>query len=156
MSTKTKIQTLQDALNSADPNQICDALRAMRFGDTQAFQQGNFTSGANAALFAVANTFKIPALVSGEGAADSVSPSVPGFAKSLQFVRASAVGTAALGARIIGDAGATPSATVCAYDPTTGIITFEGTVTGVTIGWYPAPSDPTLLLTVAFGQSAEG
>jgi len=110
--TATKVETLKEVLNAANPTNLPDALNQVDIGDMVVPTKITFTGLTSAAahdITDVAHGSRRAALV-------------------LSSVRVTA-GAAAAGLRQIGDAAATPSATVAALSDDGKTITFEAGVT---------------------------
>lgn len=129
--TTTKTLTLKDALNQANPNEVADALAKVDLGTMFTVNHETITIPSGTTLnLLTQSTAKVAA----------------------QFVQAVRVVTGtATGVRIIGDAGATPSATVCALSADGTTITFEAAVTVVAVVWSAKPA--TDLTTIFIPQS---
>lgn len=110
-------QTLQDVLNSPNPNTLADTLRAV----------GNF--GEMVA--------QIDEVITVDPAATTCLLTKP--TKMLMMCSVLAHGTAALGPRIIGEEHTTPSSTKVKLGSDDQTLTFEGTVTSVRVKYIPLP-----------------
>lgn len=137
MSTVSVTQTLQEVLSKADPNRLADALRKVDLGNMLKVHKLTLTNTA------VAATIEMPAkgdLSITNGATVTTANAASGGNIMVPVaVRVSDVtgGTGAAGVRFVGDASATPSATVCALSADGSTLTFEGTVKAAVV-WYIA------------------
>jgi hypothetical protein len=138
--TATAAETLKGVLNQANPNKIADALAKVQLGTLLAPTIKTFTAITAAA-------------------AHDITDAAHGYCLPILAVvncRVTAVGTGALGARVMSDVGGTPGApgangpgiaTLSADGKT---ITFEGTVTGFVLTYVP---QSTADVTAAFVRS---
>lgn len=128
--TATRAQSMKEVVNQGDPAKVVSSLQKAKFGDMMELVDETITIPSGTTLnLLTASAAKRKAL-------------------TLQSVRV-VTGTAT-GLRQIGDAGATPSATVVAYNPATGILTFEAAITVARVVWVPAADvDPDTLLAPA-------
>ena len=110
--TTTKHESLKDALDQANPNQVADALQKTKLGTMLTPLKKTF-SALSASL-----THDLTDVAHGSGLA----------ALSIVTLRVTA-GAAAAGARFVTDAGGTASATVALLSDDGKTLTFEGTVT---------------------------
>lgn len=127
-------QSLQRVLTRANPQDLADALRAANMGHMLADAKAVFT-GLTAAAAQDITTAAAKAAVTLTGMTLDSGENLPPIGQ-ITYLRVTA-GAAAAGARIIGDAGATPSATVAALSDDGTTITFEGTVTAFVLGYRP-------------------
>ena len=126
--TTTMQDTMQRALDRANPNEVADLLKLTKLGhhlaNTKVVAAG-LTAAASfdvtTAAVRTASTITGLSLDTGENL-----PAI-GVVKTL---RVTTVGTAAAGARLVTDAGGTASATVALLSDDGKTLTFEGTVTG--------------------------
>jgi hypothetical protein len=142
-TTKTFAETIQTILNEANPNTLADALKKIALGTMMSpvkavvtgLTAANSFDLTSAAVFAKATVTGLPA---GEVPASALPP-----IRSVTTLRVTAVGTGALGPRVVTDAGGTagaPGATgpgIALLSDDGKTLTFEGTVTGFTIEYSP-------------------
>lgn len=139
--TTTKTISVQETINEGNLNQIADALALIKAGYALSPIKATFSGLAASAVLFIGSTATKAGVVAGAGtkgitlATGENYPSI-GHIKSVRVT----TGSAAAGVRAVTDAGGTASATVAllADDGTT--LTFENTVTGLVIEYYPAPA----------------
>jgi len=135
--TTTRTETVERALNDANPNKAADALHKMSVGTMLAPRKITFAALASAAAQDITTAAAF--------AAATISPVYPSDVVALPPMlsviacRVTA-GAAAAGVRTIGDSGATPSATVAALSDDGKTLTFEAGVTGFVLEYIPRPS----------------
>jgi hypothetical protein len=131
--TTTATQTIKEVLNQAAPGQLPDALRKVQLGTMLTPIKLVKTGLSSAASFDITS------------AALGSNPAALGI-----FTLRVTAGTAAAGVRMIGDAGATPSATVATLSDNGKTITFEDVATAFVMEYLPRPAADT---TGAFANS---
>lgn len=135
--TTTKADTNEATLNAADPNELADIARKMKMGGMFTPRKVTFAGMAAAAAQDITSAANF-ALATSSPAQRTGTTRLPPIL-SVIAVRVTA-GAAAAGVRMIGDAGATPSATVAALSDDGKTLTFEGTVTGMVLEYIPRPA----------------
>jgi hypothetical protein len=120
MTTATVKETLKSALNEANLNKLAEILGAMDLGTMLTPTKLTKTGLTSASSFDITS------------AALGSNPA----ALAVNILRVTA-GTAAAGLRQIGDAGATPSATVATISDDGKTITFEAAVTAFVMEYIP-------------------
>jgi len=125
-STTTKVNTLKEVLTRSLPGEVEDALRKVDIGAMLSPIKKTFTSLASSATHDITD------------AAHGSSSAAMGI-----FVLRVTAGAASAGLRQVGDAGATPSATVATLSDDGKTITFETTVTGFIVEYLARPATDT-------------
>lgn len=122
MSTTTTVNnTLQLELDKANPNTVPDVLREMKLGTMLA---GVIEKTITLSTYGTAFTLTPPALI----------------VRSFRVSDATG-GNAATGARLVGDSGATPSATIAKLSADGTTITVEGTgALSAVVSYIPMPA----------------
>lgn len=137
MPTATSTTTLQKLLSDANPNLIADMLRKANLGLMFSRIKAAFTGLTSSATQNITTAAaKSAATISGVTLDTGVN--LPPIFHPIA-VRVTA-GTAAAGVRLVGDSGATPSATVCALSDDGTTLTFEAAVTGFVVIYAPLPA----------------
>ena len=119
--TTTQKETLQTVLDEGNASKLPSAVQKMKLGTMLTPVKKTFTS------LSASDTHDIT-----DAAHGSCAPIL-----AVVALRATAVGTAALGARFISDIDATASATVAKISDDGKTIKFEGTVTGFILEYLP-------------------
>ena len=120
-STVIAVDTLTLELNKADPNTLPDVLRQVGLGTMLA---GVVEKTITLSTFGTAFTLSPPALI----------------VRSFRVSDATG-GTAATGARLVGDSGSTPSATIAKLSADGTTITVEGTgALSAVVSYIPMPA----------------
>jgi hypothetical protein len=127
--TATANTTLQSALDQARPGQTDDALRLMKLGTMLTPLKRTFAGLTSAAFFDLTT-------IDGTGETTGASNPKRVAALSVATLRVTA-GAAAAGARLVTDAGGTPSATVATISDDGKTVTFEAGVTAFVIEYIP-------------------
>lgn len=130
MATATEVQTIKSTIDTANPTQGWDALQKAKLGTMLAGKKVTLTGLVAAASFDV-TTLDDPT---------SPGDTLPAIL-SISVLRVTA-GVAATGVRQIGDAAATPSATLATLSDDGKTITFEGNVTDMVLQYIPAAAEP--------------
>ena len=136
--TISEKQTLARILDRANPNQIADALALVKLAtmlDPVKITLAGLTASAAIDLTAIKKGDAELTINQGLKNLADKSPLPPILIGST--LRVTAVGTAALGARMVSDAGATPSATLATLSDDGKTLTFEGTITGLILEYIP-------------------
>lgn len=136
MTTAVRTDTNEIILNKADPNDLADVVRKMQMGSMLTPRKITFT-GLTAAAAQDITTAAAFAAAAKSPALPSNQTTLPPIL-SVIAVRVTA-GAAAAGVRMVGDAGATPSATVVALSDDGKTLTFEGTVTAFVLEYIARP-----------------
>jgi hypothetical protein len=139
--TTTKTISVQATLNAGNANEVSDCLRLMKAGYQLSPIKATFSGLTSSAVQFIGSAVTKAAAVAGSGTkgitldTNENYPAI-GLIKSVRVT----TGAAAAGPRQVVDAGGTASASVAllADDGTT--LTFETTVTGYVIEYYPAPA----------------
>jgi len=144
MPTAARIR-IRDVLNRANPNDLPDALRMTKIGDQITPIKATFAAlSAAAAQDITTAAAKTAATITGITLADGENLPAIGQVSAL---RVTAVGTGNVGPRMVTDAGGTPLASPAG--PLFGVallsddgktLTFEGTVTGFVLEYFPRPA----------------
>lgn len=127
--TATANTTLQSALDQARPGQTDDVFRLMKLGTMLTPLKRTFTGLTSAAFFDLTT-------IDGTGETTGASNPKRVAALSVATLRVTG-GAAAAGARLVTDAGGTPSATVATISDDGKTITFEAGVTAFVIEYIP-------------------
>jgi len=132
--TTTKSRTVREAMNQGNPSEIATGLQLVKIGDMVSPVKATATGLASAA----AHDLTTAATKAGSvvvGLTLAVGENLPAAA-AVQSVRVTA-GAAAAGLRQIGDAAATPSATVATLSDDGKTLTFEAGVTAFVVVYLP-------------------
>ncbi len=140
MSTTSSQPTYQSEMNKANPNNLADLIRAMKFGNFAQLVKVTFAAlTAAAAIDITTAAAKAAATISGITLA--TGENLPPI-RNVVGLRVTAVGTGATGPRVVVDSGGTPIApntyaghATLSDDGKT--LTFEGTVTGFVLLYEP-------------------
>jgi len=122
-ATATSLETLKSALDEANPNKVASALQQAKLGTM---------------LTPLKKTYSALAATAAHNLTDVAHGS--GLAALLVGTLRVTAGAAAAGARLVTDAGGTPSATVATLSDDGKTVTFEGTVTAFVIEYVPRAS----------------
>jgi len=136
--TVTEKQTLAVITDRANPNQISDALAKIQLARMLDPVKITITGLVAVAAVDITTLLKGAAgVVINQGLANlDANEALPAIL-SPSTLRVSAVGTAALGARLVTDAGGTASATLALISDDGKTLTFEGTITGFVLEYIP-------------------
>jgi hypothetical protein len=136
MGTTTKKNTYQDVLDRANPQNVPDVLRKVKLGSMLSLLKVTVTGLTAAAAVDITAAATLAAATINVGALGQHRTTLPpiGLVRTL---RVTAGGTGAEGARTVSDADATASATVAKLSDDGKTLTFEGTVTGFIIEYFP-------------------
>jgi hypothetical protein len=135
--TTTRVDTTEQILKKADPNEINDAFHKMDLGTMLTPRKHTFTALASAAAQDITTLAAL--------AADVATPALPSNVLNLPPIlsvialRVTA-GAAAAGVRTIGDSGATASATVAKLSDDGKTLTFEAAVTAFVLEYIARPN----------------
>lgn len=136
--TTTKIETLQRALNDANPNEVADCLKRVKLGNMLNTVKVTATGLVSAASQDI-TTAAVKAASVIVGLALDSGENLPA-SNVVQSVRVTA-GAAAAGLRQIGDSGATASATVAKISDDGKTLTFEAGVTAFVLTYMPRSAE---------------
>jgi len=129
--TTTKTETIQSALDDANPNKVADALQRVALGTLVTPLKRVFTGLTSLAA---------QDLTAIDGTGETTGPTNP---KRLALLAGGTLrvtaGAAAAGARFLTDTGGTPSATVATISDDGKTVTFEAAVTAFVIEYIPRP-----------------
>ena len=130
--TTTSVDTIQTALDKANPNDVADCLQQVKLGTMVTPLKRVFTGLTSAAAQSlVAND------ASGETTGKGNPNRLPALLINTVLVTA---GAASSGPRCPSSAAATPTSTFCTVSDDGTTITFDNTVTGFTIEYMPRAS----------------
>lgn len=132
--TTTKIETLQRALNDANPNEVADCLKRMKLGNILAPVKVTFTGLTSSATQDI-TTAAAKAAGTITGVSLDTGENLPAV-NGIHSLRVTA-GAAAAGPRQVTDTGGTASATVAKISDDGKTITFEAAVTAFVITYLP-------------------
>lgn len=145
MATTDKPQTLQQILSKANPNDICDALRAVDLGLKHAVIKVAFAGLTSAASFDITTAAsKAAATITGITLDTGVNLPAIGKIITLRVVTGTATGH-----RNVTDVGGTASTTLATISDDGKTITFEAVITAFTLTYEPRSATA---LTGAFGS----
>ncbi len=153
MTTTTKTQSFQAAVNVGNLNNIADALREMKAGYCLSPIKLTLSSMTGTAVLKITTAaVKAKAVAAGSsGITLDTGENYPaiGIVKTLRVT----TGNASAGLRSMSDSGDTATTTIAllADDGTT--ITFEDTITGCVLEYYPAPA---VVMTADFEPPTQG
>lgn len=136
--TTTKIETLQRALNDANPNEVADCLKRVKLGNMLNTVKVTATALTSASAFDI-TTAAVKAASVIVGLSLDSGENLPA-SNVIQSVRVTA-GAAAAGLRQIGDSAATASATVAKVSDDGKTITFEAGVTAFVLTYMPRSAE---------------
>jgi hypothetical protein len=132
--TSTAVETLQAALDRADPNKLADALRKVKLGSMLSPLKVTFASMTSVAEQNITSAANFAAATINQGSAAYTRNLPPILAIDSMRVTA---GTAATGERTIGDSGATTSTTVAKLSDDGTTLTCEAAYTGMVLEYIP-------------------
>jgi hypothetical protein len=135
--TTTKIETLQRALNDANPNEVADCLKRMKLGNMLAPVKATFVGLTSSATQDI-TTAAAKAAATITGMSLDSGENLPA-ANDIRTLRVTA-GAAAAGPRQMTDAGGTASATVAKISDDGKTLTFEAAVTAFVLTYEPRSS----------------
>jgi len=137
--TSTKINTLQEELEKANPNTLADALKMAGIARQLAPIKVTFAGlSASATLDVTSAAARAAATIVGATLEPTERLPPVGDVVACRVTG----GAAAAGLRQIGDVGATPSATVATLSDDGKILEFEDTVTDLVLYYRPRSANP--------------
>ena len=141
MPTTNRATTVQSALNDGNVNVFGAAAQLLKLGNVLSPIKVVVTGlTASATVNITAAATKAAATITGFTPALATGQNLPAIG-SIDTLRVTTVGTGATGVRAVTDAGGTASSSVALISDDGTTLTFEGTVTGFVMWYWPRPEN---------------